>query len=197
MSGMMESARGGRGAKAPRLVDAEIVRGLEPKDLALLASPPPVAAPTGQLSRLSHSHHQLAQLLARGVPGVEASLITGYSQSRISVLRTDPAFQELLEHYGAQRELANIDVLDRMRALGIDSLEELQARLESNPDGFSARELMELTELLLVKGRAAPGSRQGGGPSGGAGTGAGVVLNVKFVTAEQRIAIDGKLVEGE
>ncbi len=113
-------------------------------------------------------------------PG-EASLATGFSPSRISVLQGDPTFRELMAHYGEQRELAFVDVMERMKALGLTTMEEIQHRLEENPGEFTIGQLMDMTELMLVKGRAAPGSRQAGG---GPGTGASLpAINIKFVTA--------------
>lgn len=185
------SARGGRRVPAEPLL-AEIVRELGEADLPELVAPPPVGSQTSALARLSHSHHALARALAEGRSAVEAGLIAGYSVSRVSILQRDPAFAELLAHYGAQRELQHIDVLERLRILGLNSVEELQARLEENPNAFSPRELMELTELALIKGRQAPGSRQGAG-AGATGTGAAPVnVQVTFVAASH-----GPMIEGE
>ena len=186
------SARGARGPKAKGKVEVEFVRELQESDLEGLQKSG-VPAPQGQglIAQLRYSHHQLAMLLARGASDVEASQITGYSPSWISSIKGDPAFRELLAYYGAQRELVNLDVLERMKALGMNSLEELQDRLESNPESFAPRELMELTELMLIKGRAAPGSRQGAGPQA-AGGGGGVVVNVKFVSPSGPI-VDGRI----
>lgn len=167
----------------------EVVRSLTVEDLAVLENPPPLGSRAPTVARLSHSHHALARELARGVSDAEAGLIAGYSASRISILRQDPAFRQLLEHYDAQREMVQIDVLERMKVLGLNSIEELQARLEENPTAFSPRELMELTELMLVKGRMAPGSRQGAGNNGGNGQGGGMpVVNVQvaFVQADHK-----------
>jgi hypothetical protein len=114
-------------------------------------------------------------------------LIAGYSQSRVSLLKADPMFRELLAHYAAQREIAHADVLERMRVLGMNSLEELQARLEETPEAFSPRELMELTELMLVKGRIGAGGAAG---AGAPQLTAGVAVNVNFVTAEHHPVLE-------
>lgn len=181
------SSRGGRGAKALIPLQIEIVRSLTQADMPALANPAPLnnAAPT--LQSLRATHHQLAQLLARGMPATEASIITGYSPTRISILRGDPTFAELLANYAANRELVFADTLERMRILGLSTLDELQDRLETDPAAWSNRELMEMAELMLVKPRIATpmgqASALGGNPSGQGG-GNGVTVNVKFVSAD-------------
>jgi hypothetical protein len=176
------SARGGRGQK-----ELEIIRALTAEDLELLAHPPPVNSTAPTVQALRASHHQLAQLLARGLPATEASLITGYSLSRISILRGDPTFAELLSSYQVNRELVFADTLERMRVLGLSTLDELQDRLEAAPERWSNRELMEMAELMLVKPRIAgpmgQSSALGGTPGQAPGAG-GVTVNVKFIAAE-------------
>lgn len=195
-TGVIPDARGGRKPSVP--VEFEIVRGLEQGDLEpLLANAASLTRETSKaptVKELRSAHHRLAQLLATGMTGVEASLMTGYSQTRISILRADPAFGELLEHYRQVRELHFVDVLERMKQIGLNTLDEIQDRLEAAPEAFSARELMELTELMLVKGRTGPGAGPGGGASGSAG--AGVVVNVKFVApGSSSPTIEGELTD--
>jgi hypothetical protein len=178
------SARGKR--KGP--LEIEILRPLVEEDLPLLISPPPVKAPPSSILSIRHSHHQLAQLLARGdCTQTEAALITGYSLSYISILKTDPAFAELLSQYQEERKEIFVDVLERMKVLGLSTLDELQRRLEEMPEGWSRRELMEMAELMLVK------PHQGRASAAGAPAPA-VSVNVKFVQAggatEVRSAVD-------
>ena len=180
------SGRGGR--KPTGELQVEIVRELCEGDLPALANPPPVESRAPSVQSLRASHHQLAQVLAQGTSEGEAALITGYSLSRISVLKTDPTFSELLAHYQHNRELVFADVLERMKVLGLSSLDELQERLEQEPGAWSRRELMELAELMLIKGRMQ------GGAVAGAGGGAGVSVTVSFVSAPERPEL---VIEGE
>lgn len=87
---------GGRAAKA---LHAEVVRELTQSDLALLATERGVQ-PT-HVQRITDRHHALARCLASGMSATEAGLCTGYTSSRISVLRGDPAFEELIAFYRA------------------------------------------------------------------------------------------------
>lgn len=184
--------RGGRGAKAPIPVEISIVRPIGPEDLELLANPPSQGSTAPTLQSLRATHHQLAQLLAKGVTEGEASLLTGYSLSRISILQADPTFSELLANYSAQRDLAFADTLERMRVLGLSALDELQERLENDPSKWTNREVMEMAELMLVKPRLA----SSGGLAVGSGSPSGappVTVNVKFVSANTpALVIDGK-----
>lgn len=181
---VLGSARGG--AKPAADASCTVVRALTPEDLPLLRNPPPVGSKTPGLLELRAPHHQLARLLATGVTQAEASLITGYSPSRISLLCDDPLFEELLAHYASEREQVFVDVAERMKVLGLATLEELHQRLETAPQDFARRELMELAELMLLKGRAGPGSSQGAGPGHGGATGAPALsINVSFVKAPE------------
>jgi len=146
------SARGGRKVAKPLMI--EVVRSLTQEDVPALLEPSPVGSQTPTIVRLRHQHHILAQTLAAGHSNEAASLITGYSISRISILNGDPTFRQLLAHYQGNKEIAFVDLIDRMKALGLSTLEELQSRLDDNPDEWTKRELMDLAELLLVKGKS-------------------------------------------
>ncbi len=175
---ILGGAAGGRKRVSP--VTIEVERALVPADLASLEAGDSPAAPPAQggILHIRYAHHQLARLLVtEGAALAEISLLTGYSPAYISNLKNDPAFKELLAHYEAQKELKFIDVLDRMKTLGLSVLDELQRRLEDDPEGFKKSELMSLADLTLLR------SRSVGGNSGeGAGNSVGPVqVNVSFV----------------
>lgn len=189
-------ARGGK-KPAPELF-LEIVGPITEEDLPKLQNPDLLGSQPIPIQQLRASHHNLAQLIARGMPDQEAALITGYSPSRISILKKDPSFAELLAGYKEIREHVFVDTLERMKILGLSSLDELQERLESDPKGWTNRELMEMADLLLVKPRIA--TPMGQGSPAGAGAAPGVTVNVQFVKADTPpLVIEGKaeLVGGE
>lgn len=165
-----------RGGRVARRVRWQVVRKLRvPDDLPLLFDRQP--RPRKNLKQIRHSHHQLARLLAEGVAQEEAGLITGYSPAYISVMKTDEAFKGLVDYYATQREIKFVDVVDRMRSLGLSTLDELQSRLETEPEEWTRRELMEMAELMLVKPAAART------PLVQNNAIAPVSVNVRFVTA--------------
>ena len=172
-------ARGGR--KAKKAVLWEVLRPLRvPEDLPLLSQTLP--AQRANLTQIKHSHHQLARLIAEGTDQSECSLITGYSPSYITVLKSDTTFNELISYYASQREQVFVDTIERMRTLGLNTLEELQSRLETDPTAFSNRELMEQAELMLVKPIVATRGHIGSTASGpGNAAAGGVQVNVNFV----------------
>lgn len=87
---------GAIGRKA-RPLHAEVVRELTPSDLGLLATERGIQ-PT-HVQRITDRHHALARCLASGMSVTEACLVTGYTPSRVSILRGDPSFEELMAHY--------------------------------------------------------------------------------------------------
>lgn len=133
-------------------------------------------APRSGLARLRYSHHQVARLLTQGWSHAEIALVTGYAVGTISVLKADPTFKELLSTYKVERDLAFADVLERMKTAGLSALEELQERLNTEPEKWTKRELMEMVDLMLVK------ARQGG--SRPELPGGGIAIAVSFVTPQ-------------
>lgn len=168
------SARGGKAGSRERLVVA-VVRPLVEADLPAIANPPPVGSKVQTVQALRTSHHQLAQLLAEGKELAEISRVTGYSTTWISNLQTDPAFNELIAYYSAQRDLVFIDAQERMKVLGLDAAGELHTRLHEKAQEFSNRELMEVIELALGPSLAPKA------PAGAPGGVSGLCLEVKFV----------------
>src|SRR5258708_36547734 len=79
------------------VIGAEVLRDLTTSDLALLATERGIR-PTS-IQRITDRHHALARCLASGMSATEAGLVTGYTASRISVLRGDPSFEELIAFY--------------------------------------------------------------------------------------------------
>lgn len=157
-------------AKGRRPVYGEVVRELNEADIQTLWTAPEggLESSTPAILRIKNSHHMLARLLAEGRKDVECSQITGYSPNRISILKRDPAFKELLEYYKSQVSEAFVNVHERLATVGLAAVEELHERLEEAPQGFANRELMELAELGL--------DRAGFGPKSTTNVNVGVAL---------------------
>lgn len=105
-----------------------------------------------QLKDIRASHHQLARLIARGEKESNIALLMGYSPSRISVLKSDPQFNDLVQHYKELEEEEygrfRADFAERMKTLGFDTLEVLHQRLIDNPDSITNQELISLFEKV-------------------------------------------------
>ena len=102
-----------------------------------------------EIMKLRSRHHLIAQMLAVGVRAEDVAVRTGYSVSRISILQMDPAFKELLASYQNQHENLVFDVKERLRQLSMESIDLIQDRIDSEPEGFSNKELFELAEMSL------------------------------------------------
>lgn len=141
--------------RPPEVVDFSVVRELTASDLftrqALGA-----ASKSPNIKSLRATHHKLAQCLASNMSDSEAALITGYSNSRISILKGDPAFVELLAHYTSKRDEVFVNVTERMAGFATDALEVLQERLSDKPDSFSNKELNELVKTTADRGGYSP-----------------------------------------
>jgi hypothetical protein len=105
-------------------------------------------------------------------------------------------FAELVQHYVANEDKRHIDVMDRLRGLGLSTLDELQRRLEEQPESYTLRELMEQVELTITKPMLAA-SRSEQFRQNAQIAGPGVSVNVKFITSEaDKQQLDhGKLIE--
>jgi hypothetical protein len=139
-------------------LDVEYVRDLTEADLQLQATINSHMEPS-PIKRITDRHHLLARLLASGTPEAEAAAITGYDNSRVSVLKNSPAFQELLALYQAEAKREFVSVLEHMAGMSRDALLELRSRLEENPDRFSNKDLKEL--VIDFADRAVDGDQTG------------------------------------
>ncbi len=71
------------------------VRPLARADLSALLERRPVKT----LATIRDTHHRVARAVAAGLPTREVAEATGYSVSRVTMLKADPAFIDLVAHY--------------------------------------------------------------------------------------------------
>jgi len=168
----------------------EVVRTLSDEDISggfLAPAPPPT------LREIKSSHHSLARLLAQGRSHIEASRITGYSPGYIGRLAADSTFRELVLHYTTVDEIASTDFLGSMREVGLDMLNELRERVESDPKSLSTAQLHEGIKLLLVEPMKSEALR--GGLA--IGTGPITISFVASATPQASVEREAKMIEGE
>jgi hypothetical protein len=96
--------------------------------------------------KIRETHHALARLVADGRKIVEIAAITGYAPTYINMLKSDPAFKNLVDHYKEAISEVYVTVHERMASLSMLAAEELQERLTEAPEEFSRRELLEVVE---------------------------------------------------
>lgn len=85
----------GRPAKSPNYGEATPLSAEE--ILAFVPQPN-----LNKVTVLRDRHHMVARLCALGLPNYEVATRTSYSEVRISTLKADPTFQELIEYYRGQ-----------------------------------------------------------------------------------------------
>ena len=147
----------GRG-RAPKPVSAEYVRDLVPADFALLRTEQGIQPPARV--KIRDRHHALARCLATGMKTSEASAITGYTPSTISILKGDPGFKQLLAEYRNAENAAMASFVERATTLTTTAINELQDRLEEAPEEFSPATLIEIGKVFADRIGYAPAAQQ-------------------------------------
>lgn len=132
--------------RAGKEVETSYVRDIDEKDYPKLLEMP---GKESTIQTMRQSHHQVAKLLARGARVAEVSAITGYTTARIGQLQRAPAFRELLAYYSEQVDAASAEVVERMKILSLDAMEELQDRLDTRPEAFKIEDLIKLSTSML------------------------------------------------
>lgn len=137
-------------------LELEILGPIEPQDLIAREEGglPTSEAPT--IAKLRGIHHEIAQLLAQGLSETEVSAITSYSLSRISILKKDPSFKDLVAFYQKQKTEQFTDVQKRLATLSLDAIGEIQERLAEKPDSISTSQLIELSKVTLDRAGYSP-----------------------------------------
>ena len=137
-------------------LELEILGPIEPQDLIAREEGglPTSEAPT--IAKLRGIHHEIAQLLAKGLSETEVSAITSYSLSRISILKRDPSFKDLVAFYQKQKTEQFADVQKRLATLSLDAIGEIQERLAEKPDSISTSQLIELSKVTLDRAGYSP-----------------------------------------
>lgn len=139
-------------------LSAEVVGEITVADLELLGSAKGYEIPA--IKRLSERHHALARAIVSGASMGEAALICGYDISRISILKNDPSFKELIAFYSEDKDRAFRDTQAKLAGIASDALDELQTRLEDSPDKIPLDKLIQLVTLGADRTGNGPSSTQ-------------------------------------
>lgn len=173
----MLDLRIGPGRRAVPL-EATVVRVLSRADLEHLrgergVQPIPIKA-------LRERHHAIARHLASGLSETEVSAITGMTISRISILKSDPTFAELLAFYRKSVDAQYADMHANLAGLATDAIAIMRERLEDAPENISDARLSELIKLGA--------DRTGFGPQTKNETNINVNLADRLKAARERVA---------
>lgn len=135
----------------------DYVRDLEPSDLEALKLPRGSTPPS--LVRIHSTHHALARCLALGMSNNQAAQITGYSASRISILKSDESFKALVEDYRAETKSIVADAQFRMAGDFLMAQEMLHDLMEANPETFTPQMLIEIIKMYADRTGHGPGQK--------------------------------------
>lgn len=139
--------------RAGKAVAFGTARELTAADLALLASERGIK-PTA-IAQLRERHHALARCLAGGMTNAEASIITGYDPSRISILKSDPLFQALMQDYKTMSAAVTADFVERTNILALTVVNRLQEAVEAD-EPLSPATLLEIGKFSADRTGNAP-----------------------------------------
>ncbi len=133
----------GRPAKKPSI---DSVRELTREEVATIPR-----ARTAAVVQLRDTHHMLARLVAMGLRNGDISLRTGYSLVRISIMKGDPAFQQLVASYRESvddqwRESVD-EYFENAAFVRTASIRQIRDRLE---DADETGEKIPLNQLLAL-----------------------------------------------
>lgn len=135
---------------------ATIVGAIEPSDLEALREEG--STQPQRIAKLRQRHHALAKALCDGIPDGEAGIICGYTASRVSILKSDPTFIELVNYYAQRKEDRYMELHDKIADLGEDVVDVMTERLEEAPDEISIGQLIEMGKLALDRSGHGPQS---------------------------------------
>lgn len=120
-----------------RELTAEEIAGLDDYE-------PEEPSKTPALKQLRGTHHKLAQMLADGIKNVDAARMLGFSESRISILKADPSFRALVDHYRGVKDAAFQEFSEKMANLGADALDVLAERVHEAPEKIATETLLAI-----------------------------------------------------
>lgn len=171
---------------------ATIIRDLGQDD-AIQSAPSESKAPA--LRRVSERHRRLARMIADGIGETDAAIACGYTRSRVSILKADPAFRELVLFYRAQVDEHYVETHDKLALMTNLAVDEMTYRLEETPDEFTKDDLRKLIETGADRIGFSPKT------AGGGSTDVTFNLAVRLQEAYKRVqpAIEGtaKRIEDE
>lgn len=148
-----------RGRRQKRL-SAVVVRPLQEADIAVLASGARQPTQSPRIARLRDRHHTVARLIANGATNGHVSLVTGMDPARISVLRGDPSFKELVADYRSIDDGLQADFQERAATLSLTAMEELQDRIENAEEPVPLQTLLEVAKFGADRTGNGPQSKQ-------------------------------------
>lgn len=135
----------------------EVLRELTESDLALLATERGIKP--SHIARLSERHHALARCLASGLSVSDACAITGYTPSRVSILKGDPSFEELISFYTSAKAGLVHDFADKAAIARNMATDLIIERMEDTPEAVGIDTALDVAKTFADRTGHGPQSR--------------------------------------
>lgn len=97
------------------------------------------------IATLRARHHQVARLLALGLPEGLVATLSGYTVAHISTLKNSPSMIELISHFRAPGDQATRVMSEKLRLLADMSVEQLIAKIAAGDADIN--QLLAATKL--------------------------------------------------
>ena len=138
-----------------RLAPVISCRDLEPAEVVEYLSRENGSKPS-PLQRLSSRHRQIAKYIASGARTSDTAAKFGLSISRVSILKGDPTFQDLVRFYSGLEEDKHVGLLEVLEGLATDSVTTLIDRMEEDAEQFTTQELVIIAKMAADRSGHAP-----------------------------------------
>lgn len=136
------------------------VRKLTQEDLVAGERVKVAARPKQTLQKIRQSHHSMARMVALGKSNIEISEVIGVTPQRITTLKADPAFQELISYYQSMTDDVYVNVAERIAGFTTDAMEVLHERILENPDAVKTDDIIKVISMGLDRTGYGPKSTQ-------------------------------------
>lgn len=104
------------------------------------------------LQTLKDSHHRIARAVAAGLPNGEVAQHCGISYNRVSQLRGDPAFMELVAHYRGAITAEYVRGLDSFMEVATSNMLKAAVMISDKLDtAMETGETLPLTQLIALQ----------------------------------------------
>ena len=112
------------------------------------------------VKKIGHRHHHLARCLASGMTRMEAALATGYCVGRITMLKNDPLFQDLMAFYQKTKQDVFVDTAQYLSDLTNEAINELRSRIDEAPEKISNKDLIKALQIASDRSGFGPTKTQ-------------------------------------
>jgi hypothetical protein len=107
--------------------------------------------PVKTLVTIRDTHHRVARAVAAGLTNAEVALATGYSLGRITTLKADPAFQQLIADYRGLVTAEYVRSVDNFMEIATANMLKAEVMISDKIDAaIEADEPLPMRDLIAI-----------------------------------------------